>query len=59
MEERTGCFAIGPQPVFKRSCINLQISIVPTNDAMKRKKTKCVATFQKLHDHEEYRPINE
>jgi hypothetical protein len=27
MEERTGCLAIGLQPVFKRSCISLHISV--------------------------------
>ena len=49
MEERTGCFAIGQQPVFKKTCINLHISISTdsTKDAMKRKKNQ-------LRNHHQY-----
>lgn len=37
MEERTGCWAVGLQPVFKETCINLHISTL-LNEAMKRKE---------------------
>ena len=36
MEERAGCLAVGLQPVFKKTCINLHISVC-TNGTMKRK----------------------
>jgi hypothetical protein len=40
MEERTGCFVIGQQPVFKKACINLHISI-STRCHEKKEKSMC------------------